>query len=198
MERAQNTNMTTLTQSLEFSILSAPLGAIDPRALSQAWRTALGDRARETGQTRSRGQSRGQCSCHPERRGEAPESRDRRKLVLGIDPSTLLALRRHARDDKRNALGAAREQAGRAARPRPRGAPPGATRSKTVARTSLRLDGARVQLLVQDARGGLQLVAICKPEMRDRAMRALEEARRALRARGIASSADVKECAPCT
>lgn len=53
-------------------------------------------------------------------------------------------------------------------------------------------------MLVQSASGTLRVVAICKPELRDRVARALAQARQTLAARGIVVSAVAKEAAPCT
>ena len=64
-----------------------------------------------------------------------------------------------------------------------------------VKRATFTLDGSedRVHISMQAGKSGLRLVAVCPPRARDAVSRALNEARFALAARGIALDASVSE-----
>jgi hypothetical protein len=172
------------TERLEVSILAAPLAAIDRRALSQAWYSALHLDRKQTrlaAQTAHRSQAAATIACRPQQPAE-------HRL---FEPCAEY-----------------RQTSGSAAR---RGQPqlaPNVTRAATfraifplsrrIERTffrpnapvrratfSLGRGGARVHVILQSNAGTVTLVALCRPEMRQLVARALAQARLALAARGF-------------
>jgi hypothetical protein len=172
------------TERLEVSILAAPLAAIDRRALSQAWYSALHlDRkqARPAVQTAHRSGAAATIACRPQQRaehrllGHCAEYRQT-KSSAARPTQTLLAP---------NAL---RSATFRAIFPLSRRIeraffrPNAAVRRATF---SLGRGGARVHVILQSNAGTVTLVALCRPEMRQLVARALAQARLALAARGF-------------
>ena len=187
--------MVAATDPLQISVLSAPLGAIDRRLLSQAWYSALGYASAPLEK-----EVRAKAShTAPERRVNAPRSHGRRERHRGrVQPSA----------------GRARQAAARAGCARPSQAPEFSEASdrtkssaKRPARTSAKHFRAtlnvednrgRVHVFLQSRGGAVRLIAVCKPEVRERVARALDEARRALLLRGVVLDARTQEGAPCT
>lgn len=187
--------MTTLTQPLEFSVLCAPLAAIDRRALSQAWFSALG---LSQGRSVSKG-SRRRCASgtplrlaasslrsapgcpHARNVTTAAPSRERVLEEPGLGKSETLLERR------RPSQLARRIERRFAVRRVPR-------------RASIVLAGerARVHLTLQVDGSRARIVAICPRAVERHVARALAEARYALARRGIALEARTKAGAPCT
>lgn len=68
---------------------------------------------------------------------------------------------------------------------------------QTVQRATFTIDGtnARVHIALQQKGTQLQLIAVCRPSLRETVARALEEARYALAERGIALSVRSEELA---
>jgi hypothetical protein len=170
-----------MTQQLGFSILTAPLAAIDRRALSQAWYSAL-HLARDgqpqptaSRQTVLRGASGGTqrvFAPSKEPRSQAPAS----------------PLQRVNKQDERcrNSHAATERRARRSPLARkiertfldPR---------SSAARATFTVDGtrARVHVALQSAQGRIRLVAVCPPSVRATVAQALLQARYALAVRGI-------------
>jgi hypothetical protein len=175
-----DTGMTT--QQLGYSILTAPLAAIDRRSLSQAWYSALHLAHNVTGTTMREpaNASKGEClgtARRPDR--EAGRARD----PLG----TTRALR--ASGTTRTLAGPVDRRAGRL---------PLARRiewtfldpARKIRRATFTLDGtnARVHVALQTGASGMRLVAVCPPALRAGVARALDQARYALAVRGITLS----------
>lgn len=173
-----------MTQQLGFSILSAPLAAIDRRALSQAWYSAL-HLAREHAAPAQPPRSRASCApavpCNKRTNERGTFSSQRE------DRSAHASTARHER-------GTAVER--RAVRS------PLARKIERVfldpvrrpVRATFTLGGAsRVHVALQSTSGGVRLIALCAPELRTRVARALDEARYALARRGIALDASIGE-----
>lgn len=171
------------TERLEVSILAAPLAAIDRRALSQAWYSALHlDRkpTRPAEQTVARSHA-GATIAPPVRHRATHPSLERN-----------LALRKTKRSAPRAAQplvpNVVRSATLRAIFPLSRRIertffrPEGAVRRATF---SLGRGGARVHVILQSNAGTVTLVALCRPEMRELVARALAQARLALAARGF-------------
>ncbi len=172
------------TERLEVSILAAPLAAIDRRALSQAWYSALHldrEQRRPAVQTAHRSAAAATIACRLQQRAEH-------------------RLLEHCAE--------CRQTRGSAARPAPPQLAPNAARSATfraifplsrrIERTFFRPDaavrratfslgrgGARVHVILQSNAGTVTLVALCRPEMRQLVARALAQARMALATRGF-------------
>lgn len=170
-----------MTRELEVSILAAPLMAIDRRALSQAWYSALGLAP----------QARG-CVERRERHAKAfaylvERGRRIRPSTQPIKPNP-----RPASTPHRGASGPSREGIG--AHPRSPRAPlavrierafAGAPDKPKRATFSLGRGSARVHVLLQTKADCTILVALCRPEVRTIVGGALAQARVALAARGI-------------
>ncbi len=179
-----------MTQQLRFSVLSAPLAAIDRRALSQAWYSALfrahdgapadaGVTRREIGTgCEADAPSRAAGGRPISQRGEAIARRPRPTARTQPAPFGPHLDRRVPRSPL------ARRIERVFLHP-----------SKPCERASFTLDGsaARVHVTLRRIGGTLRLVAICPPAARARVARALEEARFSLAARGIVCALDVKE-----
>ena|SRR5579871_1127985 len=169
-----------MTHELEVSILAAPLGAIDRRALSQAWYSALhlAAPARQVAGT-GIAQRRSPIPPLPYDTQTAPgaavanaDRRSRRRLRLvgrtyrGEAPAL--------RQSPQTRLAARIERAF------------GAASSPKRATFSFGPRNARVHVVLQTTPTRTTLVALCRPELRGSVGEALAQARSALAARGIA------------
>ncbi len=172
-----------MTHQLEVSILAAPLGAIDRRALSQAWYSALG-MASQSAKPRAV-PTAASARAHPlaARRENAAPSLRRNSEIL----------RPPAIRTKRIASAPGRESATPLHRSAGRGrlaerierafsASGGNPKRATF---SLGRGSARVHVILQTSAGRTTLLAICRPELRNVVARALSQARIALAARGV-------------
>jgi hypothetical protein len=173
--------MTTTMQPLATSIITAPLAAIDRRALSQAWYSALHVQARA---------SKPESAARPVSPSGSGRRTDR---IAGTDSHGAPP----ANGASSSALPARREAVPPAGGPERR-----APRSPLARRIeSAFLDprgclhratfsvgdsaGSRVHVTLQSAGGRVRLVALCHPSARARVARALAQARYALGARGV-------------
>jgi hypothetical protein len=184
-----------MTQQLGVSILTAPLAAIDRRTLSQAWYSALHlahERSAEVteGSARTVERTNDDSPLSSRVAGAARVSRDG---MSSVQVSGTLARREH-----RTAVESTVER--RSVRS------PLARRiermfldpARRTARASFTLEGtqARVHVALQAVPSGLRLIALCPPAARERVVRALDQARYALAARGVALLTDVREVTP--
>jgi hypothetical protein len=172
-----------MTHQLEVSILAAPLGAIDRRALSQAWYSAL--------------------RCAPQTQMPKQASFDRVRQPYGRAPRSVAPLssragksgtfRAQATRSERSVNVCARASAvsartnvsrGRLAEriERAFGSPGVSPKRATF---SLGPGNSRVHVVMQTAGARTTLLAICRPELREVVARALGQARAALAARGV-------------
>ncbi|HZZ00803.1 MAG TPA: hypothetical protein VFE36_14660 [Candidatus Baltobacteraceae bacterium] len=172
-----------MTQQLNVCVVAAPLAAIDRRALSQAWYSALHCASghgrvvnqrtrrgvvpkmdkREDAQSRKSQQGRGGA-----RRDEVQGGKGAKALARGTGTETERRARRSplARRIERTFLD-------------PRSTPK---------RASFSAGGKRVHVIVQAAAGRVSIVALCHPAVREIVARALAQARFALASRGVACS----------
>jgi hypothetical protein len=183
----------TITEQLQFSVLSAPVAALDRRALSQAWYSALF----ETSDGKSAAaQPRAQLQAAP-----APGARARAAEELS---------RVDAPVRRQTARGSGRESA-----PRCESAPierrgPRSGLARKIERAFLQPQSAsrksaftiegqhgRVRVLLQTRGSQLKLVAICAPTARAYVAAALAQARYALALRGIDLCAETREAQAC-
>ncbi|MGH7736689.1 MAG: hypothetical protein ACREMP_02285 [Candidatus Tyrphobacter sp.] len=188
--------MTTLTQPLEISVLAAPIAAIDPRALSQAWRSALGY-----------ADKRLRHDCAAQTHANAKANRGRRAAPATLsrrvrkDSSSQYPRSEGSRQATRVAADVAVERSG-GRDPLQRAIVRVVARALQDAgarRTTLTIEpeGGRVHLMLARSGGGLRLIAVCSPHARSRVARALERARTALALQGIALGAELR-AVPCT
>jgi hypothetical protein len=178
-----------MTQQLRASILSAPLAAIDRRALSQAWYSAL-HVARGAAGVRDARKPLRPCKF-PSASHAFAKARDASDVQRGRLPEPAIA---RARSSERRiaAEGVVERRA------------PHSSLARRIEKTffdpraradrstfSLERGGARVHVVLQGKGGRVALIAICSPEQKDTVARALAQARYALASRGIAI--DVEE-----
>lgn len=181
----------TITEQLQFSVLTAPVASLDRRALSQAWYSALYGAGRGNGgentslQVRPHTAAASQPHCHD--------------ATAGVDP-------------RRAALA---HGTGAKAHRQPEGMPADrrAPRSKLARKIervllkphtgaqkrSFTIEGkhGRVHVLLQSRGTQLKLVAICPPKARAHVSAALAQARYALALRGIDLDADARSAQAC-
>jgi hypothetical protein len=174
-----------MTHQLEVSILAAPLGAIDRRALSQAWYSALRFAPQSPQLQHQPSFDRGGMQAYRGAlRSVAPQSS--RATSPGMLRSQAIKSKRAANACGRDGAAGARNGASRARLAerieRTFGSP--ATNLKR-ATFSLGPGSARVHVVMQTAGARTTLLAICRPELRQVVARALAQARAALAARGI-------------
>jgi hypothetical protein len=173
-----------MTQQLGFSILTAPIAALDRRALSQAWYSALylaRDPASPAAQAKQPpGGAVAQTSGSVEPKRDPKRERLQLKATAASEHAPVRAQPREVdRRSLRSPLARKIERAFLRPAPRP-------------VRSTFTLGGeARVHVTLQSAGGGLRLIAVCAPRCREAVARALEEARYALAARGISLDARV-------
>jgi hypothetical protein len=175
-----------MTEQLGFSVISAPLAAIDRRALSQAWYSSLHIERARTAAAPSRPvlkePSIGAHLTKPERAPSPAkdvrvtnqwQSKDRSRSGGPLDIERRTARSPIAREIERGLLDPKRP----------------------LQRTTLLLRSERTRLFVtlQPEKGGARLIAVCSTPNRAVVERALEQARFALAARGIRLLATVKE-----
>ncbi len=182
--RLHDTRM--ISQQIGFSILTAPLAAIDRRSLSQAWYSAL-HLARPSPRS-SRGQpSSKQTICARERTqaGETPCVARPVQRPAGAVPKEH-ALRGSAAPPERRA-----ERSPLARRIERSFLDP----ARRTDRATFTLDGssARVHVALQTTASGIRVIAVCPAAIRAGVARALDEVRYALAVRGIALHVDVNE-----
>jgi hypothetical protein len=180
-----------MTDSLRVSVVAAPLAAIDPRALSQAWYSALHlARRRGNGSPRvRRAEARSQAQTAP----QPPRSANvQTQNALSVSHVRRMAPARASTGEstvRRVQSGFARRLATALTR-----------RSGIVKRaTFVVADGSKRALIVLQTRGNAtHVVAICAPAQREAVARALLQARASLCARGIALHSRVETNAACS
>lgn len=178
----------TITEHLEFSVVSAPLAQIDRRALSQAWYSALYSQsaapAKAPASHARNAESVSAASKTPNdtpaTQLHAPAGARGRRCIIPTQA------RAEASGEERRAARSslARRIERRFLRP---GMPP------KHATFQLEGDRGRVQILLQQSGAQMRLVAICADAARTRVAEALAQARYALAGRGIALHGEIHE-----
>jgi hypothetical protein len=172
-----------MTEELNVCVLSAPLAAIDRRALSQAWYSALhGASERERAPVEAR---RRIVQSHGS--GTRPQRTLREYLDAPKAERALVSRGRNAKAHERCSgwsLDRRTRQSSLARRIERRFLNPG-TGSQ---RATFSAGGKRVHVLVQASAGRVHLVAVCPPALRETVARALAQARFALASRGVTCS----------
>ncbi|HTA37800.1 MAG TPA: hypothetical protein VK760_01930 [Candidatus Acidoferrales bacterium] len=179
----------TTTQQLDISVLSAPLAAIDRRSLSQAWYSAL----------------------HLARDGSSPKpAAPRSATVQGSAPRGVALAARPPRTGELVPVNAKTAHAtlarggGAVERRTPRSPLAGRIERALFERPSAHARSAfaigegtgRVVVVLHATGTRVRLIALCSPSLRRTVSRALDQARFALAARGIAMDGGVLEGAP--
>ncbi|MBV8333038.1 MAG: hypothetical protein JO192_09910 [Candidatus Eremiobacteraeota bacterium] len=168
-----------MTQALEISVLSAPLAAIDRRALSQAWYSAL--------HVARSGRSRGEPIR--KRAAQTPSKARTARPPAQHEPRAIASRRRGAtsaaKDGRRFGFAAERRAVpSRLSRDIERALFAPRARNQAI----VMVDGRRVCVSIAAGASGVRIVAVCRPAIRDAVARALAQARFALAARCIPCS----------
>jgi hypothetical protein len=173
-----------MTERIEVSILAAPLAAIDRRALSQAWYSALYFDRRQTRpseNTVQRSHAGATFASHVGQRAKHP-SLERNVESRQTNRSSPRAAQTHL------VPSVVRTATLRTIFPLSLRIEHTFFRTKAPVRRatfSLGRGGARVHVILQSNAGAVTLVALCRPEMRELVARALAQARLALATRGF-------------
>lgn len=171
-----------MTQQLNVCVLSAPLAAIDRRALSQAWYSALHcTTGRQS--TEKRPRRREKAAKHvASQPGKTPQAASAASRLQGASQN------KHAAPSLRGATSEPDRRAHRS---------PLARRIErkilnepktTPRRATFSTGGKRVHVVVQASANRVRLVAVCHPAIREAVVRALAQARFALASRGVTCS----------
>lgn len=174
-----------MSQQIGFSILTAPLAAIDRRELSQAWYSAL-HLAHHSPLAAKTARLKNRLPEEPAQRTNTPAI-PLTQPARGTMPSAVLARTQTAR-------GSSIENERRGMR---------STLARKIERTflhpsapatratfSIGTTGERVHIALQTNAKGVRLVAVCAPRVRARVARALAQARYALARHGIVLDTD--------
>lgn len=179
----------TITEQLQFSVLTAPLAALDRRTLSQAWYSALYGSA---GAAKAAAKTPAPAALPAAAPPEAAHT-------VRAESETTAGTRAAGVTTPRHAEGTPQDRRA-----------PRSTLARKIERVFLRprnashkasftIDGehGRVHVLLQSRGTQLKLVAICPPKARSRVATALAQARYALALRGIDLDADTRGAAQC-
>jgi len=179
----------TITEQLQFSVLSAPVAGVDRRALSQAWYSALYGTSR---------------SVAAARRAQTGASAQRAATGVGVANGGSALAWRSSTQTPRNAPQASKlSQSNAPERRAPRSDLARKIESallrprKRSGKTSFTFASAsgRVHVLLQSSGSRLRLIAICSPKARAHVAAALAQARYALALRGVQVEATTREAA---
>jgi hypothetical protein len=182
-----------MTQQLHVSILAAPVSAIDPRALSQAWYSAL-RLARDSSQLPF-----STCALPEEPCAIAPSVLHRAYRRAEANVAGAVAISRLAK----RCGGVLSDASARRTVARPslarriERAFAGARAPQRRATFSFGQGSARVHVILQTSGTRSMLVALCRPELQPFVSRALAQAGRALATRGIAGDLRVRTIGRC-
>jgi hypothetical protein len=183
----------TITEELQFSVLTAPVAALDRRALSQAWYSALyGNGGAAKSVKANAAVPSALTSCAHSATPAAPRAECaglQRSLQTTTRAAKMPERAQGVPADRRGPRSALARRIERAFL-RPRSA------SK---KASFTLDGehGRVHVLLQSRGSHLKLVAICPPKAQPHVAAALAQARYALAMRGIDLDADTRSATSC-
>lgn len=181
----------TITEQLQFSVLTAPVASLDRRTLSQAWFSALygssgGSSPKPAISSDAMIEAR---KSPPHAAAACSRAGARRDVTLHARGSKTRA---HAQDAPQDRRAPRSELARKIERAflRPRGA-------SSKASFTIEHDRGRVHVLLHSNGSRLKLIAICPPKARPHVAAALAQARYALAIRGIDLDAVTREEAAC-
>jgi hypothetical protein len=182
----------TISEQLQFSVLTAPVAALDRRTLSQAWYSALygGEKTKSSGTALAHSVPQNPALAHA-----------RQPTPAGTDSSRngSARIQMHGTESPARAEGTAQDRRA-----------PHSPLARKIERTFLRprsisrknaftVEGehGRVHVLLQSRGTHLKLVAICPPNARTQVAAALAQARYALALRGIDLNAETRGAERC-
>ncbi len=170
-----------MTEQLGISILCAPVAAMDRRALSQAWYSAL--HLADCAPRATRAPSQGRTAavpqgCEPLAHGDAAEHSKQPVRMMRAIPELERAGRILGDPPERRASRSSLARRIERAFLRP---------ASDVKHATFRIEGtrARVHVALQTSGNRVRLVAVCRQELQARVRAALAQARFALASRGI-------------
>jgi hypothetical protein len=169
-----------MKEQLGFSVLSAPLAALDRRAISQAWYSALhlaGNRSPASTPMASQGSGLVASAVHMKQAPPAEHGATGSQAQVRAQERHHVASRVDATQPDRRVLRSPLARKIETAFLRP---------TKPLHRATFTIGGeSRVHISIQNSGFGMSLVAVCAPAVRGTVAKALDEARYALAARGI-------------
>jgi hypothetical protein len=184
----------TITEQLQFSVLTAPVATLDRRALSQAWYSALyGARANARAAHAVRGaadKGGARTLCAAGARGTSCAALVETQRAARVHAPVRKNLPSHASAIDRRASRSPLARKIERVLLRPR-----ADTHKTA--FTIESEHGRVRVLLQSHGTQLKLIAICAPRARAQVAAALAQARYALALRGIDLDADARGSASC-
>jgi len=181
----------TITEQLQFSVLTAPVATLDRRTLSQAWYSALYGAARTNTQNNPSALTRVTAAPDMHARATAPGSNRTR-------PSRVNSAACTAGESPSGQSAPAERRAPRS--PLARKIERAFLKPRSAAgKKAFTVEGehGRVHVLLQSRGAQLKLVAICPQKARPHVAAALAQARYALALRGIDLDTQLREGRPC-
>ncbi|HET9095278.1 MAG TPA: hypothetical protein VFN37_01340 [Candidatus Baltobacteraceae bacterium] len=182
----------TINEQLQFSVLTAPVAALDRRALSQAWYSALYGSGKGTGAMKAAGPiACAQTAAAPPLSPDAarfPYADAERVAAPPASAAGTLCTEAAPQDRRAPRSTLARKIERAFLRPH--------SRSR---KTSFTVEGdhGRVHVLLQSSGSQFKLIAVCAPKARPHVAAALAQARYALAMRGIDLDAAARSLAGC-
>jgi hypothetical protein len=180
-----------MTEQLRVSVVAAPLAAIDPRALSQAWYSAL-QLARANPKPPTSARSNRLPAANVVRAPGGAANRNAMQTVVMAQPRVRAAAQSTAPGDVRSDRTPSR-MARRIERALARPHYPPSRAAFVVGEGT-----ARALIVLQSRAGTTYLVAMCAPERRETIVRALAQVRASLAARGLAFESRVQAGPACS
>jgi hypothetical protein len=183
----------TISEQLQFSVLTAPVAALDRRTLSQAWYSALygGEKSKSSVTVLAHCVSKNFAPAHsaqPMPAGTRGSENGRRASIQVHDAKAPARAEGMAQDRRAPRSPLARKIERTFLRPR-----------SISRRNAFTLEGehGRVHVLLQSRGTHLKLVAICPPKACTQVAAALAQARYSLALRGIDIDAETREAERC-
>jgi hypothetical protein len=183
----------TISEQLQFSVLTTPVAALDRRALSQAWYSALYGNGSGTAAKLQKRQPQKPCgvahSPRPHGAVHVAAAQSRQPLAPRLPSSASQAQSAAAPADRRAPRSPLARKIERAfLHPK---------RASRKASFTIEGEGGRVHVLMRSQGPRLKLIAICPPKSRSQVAAALAQARYALALRGIDLDAHARSDATC-
>lgn len=181
----------TITEQLQFSVLTAPVATLDRRTLSQAWYSALygSGKAQTAAAKRLMPASRATATAPSLHAPAASQTREFPTHALQTNASRKFDRTDEAQLDRRAPRSPLARKIERAfLRPR---------RAEQKNAFTVEGEHGRVHVLLQSRGTQLRLVAICPPKARAQVAAALAQARYALALRGIDLDTDTRGAQQC-
>lgn len=181
----------TITEQLQFSVLTAPVATLDRRTLSQAWYSALygGRKGNAAAGSQAASSAMQPATAQASREAAARAASDESRRAIALRGAVAKAPT-HAegtpQDRRAPRSSLARKMERAFLRPR-----------SASHKASFTVDGdhGRVHVLLRSQGSQLKLIAICPPKARPHVAAALAQARYALAMRGIDLDADARSSA---